>query len=124
MAHQVKGETSHLLPPESDDIVDRFNTSTSLPSMLYKSKQALSVLKQLTCSCLPCNICIKSKAAILILVWSVVIGAIYLALLSGFGALGFILQHQEHGTQKFVIPVYTVVAAYAFLPRAHAQGVM
>ena len=116
MAHQIKaGETSHLLPPESDGLVDRFNTSTSLPFIVYKSKQAFSVLKQLTCSCLPCKICIKSKAVILIFVWSIVIGAIYLALLSGFGALGFILQSQNHGTLKFVMPVYTVVAAYAFL---------
>jgi peptide/histidine transporter 3/4 len=44
-----------------------------------------------------------------------VIGAIYLALLSGFGVLGFLVQRTEHGIHKFVIPVYTVVAAYAFL---------
>ena len=118
MTHQTE-ETSRLLPPVG--LVDRTNTSLSpISFILYRSKRSLSLLKQL--SCLPCNICVKSKAAILILVWSVVIGAVYLALLSGFGVLGFVLQHQEHHFHiraaenlKFVIPVYTVVAAYALL---------
>ena len=111
---QLAEETSHLLPAVGITVtVDRTNPSTypSPPSLIRKSKTlSLSHLKQLTC--LPCSICIKSKAVILILVWSVVIGAVYLALLSGFGTLGFVLQHQEH---NFHVTVYTIVSAYAFL---------
>ena len=111
-------ETSQLLHPVSS--TNESKMSTSLLSSTDESQGAHSLLRQL--SCLPCNVCVKSKAAILILVWSVVIGAVYLGLLSGFGVLGFVLQNQDHylhvhmpSSVKFVVPVYTVLAAYAFL---------
>ena len=63
----------------------------SLLSPISELRGPRLLLKQL--SCLPCNICIKSKAAMLILVWSIVIGAIYLSLLAGFASLGFALQN-------------------------------
>ena len=117
MAHRTE-ETSHLLSPVGSK--DTTNMPATPLSCTYKSQGAHSRLNQFFC--LPCNICIKSKAAILILVWSVVIGAVYLALLSGFGVIGFVLQNQEHrfhtsmqSLEKIVIPVITVLVAYAFL---------
>ena len=77
-------------------------------------QKILSLLKQL--SCLPCNVCVNSKAAVLILVWSVFVGAISLGLLSSFGILGFILERNLRAPSvKFDVPVYTMVTAYAFL---------
>ena len=116
MAHRAE-ETNRLLPSPMLGSTEGTNVPISPLSSTSKSKRAISMLKQL--SCLSCNICVKSKAAILILVWSILFGAIYLGLLSGFGVLGFVLQNQKHSFDtsavRFVVPVYTVVAAYAFL---------
>ena len=63
----------------------------SLPSPISELQGVRSLLRQL--SCRSCNICIKSKPAVLILVWSVVIGAIYLCLLMVFLVVGFALRN-------------------------------
>ena len=112
-------EISQLLHPVSS--TDESKMSTSLLSSIDESQGAHSLLRQL--SCLPCNICVKSKAAILILVWSVIIGAVYLGLLSGFHSFGICSSESRstfshaymQSSVKFVVPVYTVLAAYAHL---------
>ena len=108
MAHRIA---------ESDLLIRRVN-SREVETPLLSSSPILhgprSLLKYL--SYLPCNICVNSKPALLILVWSVVMGAVYLCLLSSFGVLGYILRNtNRHSPLETVIPTYTLVAAYAFL---------
>ena len=99
---------------ESDLLIHPVSSKEAQTSLLSPATESQRPLRQL--SCLPCNICVKSKAAMLILVWSIIIGAIYLVLLNSFGVIGFGLQHNA---RRFHIPVnvivYTVIAAYAFL---------
>ena len=98
---------------ESDLLIHRGasprEVQPSLLSPISELQGVRSLFRQL--SCRPCNICIKSKAAMLILVWSVVIGAIYLSLLAGFAALGFALQNnviKQHMKLNLVICVFVV----------------
>ena len=87
-------------------------------SRASESDKAHSALKQLS-SLLPCDICIKSKAVILILAWSMIIGAIYLLLLNGFGVIGFGLQHYnehiKHDQLHINVLIIIVILAYALL---------
>ena len=81
----------------------------SLLSPISELQGIRSLFRQF--SCLPCNICIKSKAAMLILVWSIIIGAIYLSLLVGFATLGFALQNNVHTKLNLVICTFVVECA-------------
>ena len=51
--------------------------------------------------------------------WSVVIGAVYFALLSGFGTIAFFVKNREHQHNHTlwysVIPVFVMLASYAVL---------
>ena len=69
-------------------------------------------------SCRLCNICIKSKPAILILVWNLYIGGIYACLLNIFAVLGFLWQNKwgdSETKEKFNVVIWTVLSAYALL---------
>ncbi len=86
----------------------------SLLSPISELHGVRSLFRQL--SCRPCNICIKSKPAVLILVWSVIIGAIYLSLLVGFVAVGFALQNNVIGRHtKLNLVVCAFIVEYAVL---------
>ena len=87
----------------------------SLPSPISELQGVRSLFRQL--SCRSCNICIKSKPAVLILVWSIVIGAIYLSLLTGFLALGFTLQNNviKHINKKLNLVICAFVVECAIL---------
>ena len=110
MAHQSK---------ESDLLIHRVNSREAETPLLPSSPVShgpRSLLKHL--SCLPCNICVNSKPALLILVWCVIMGMIYLCLLSLFGIFGYVLQYlihsERHGLLTNVL-VVTIVLAFAFL---------
>ena len=65
---------------ESDQLIQRVRhgeAQTSLLSPVSESREPHFLMNHL--SCLPCNICVKSKAAVLLLFWSVVIGIVYLS---------------------------------------------
>ena len=109
MAHRME-ESDLLIHPVSSR-----EAQTSLLSPIPELKGPRSLLKQL--SCLPCNICVKSKAAMLILVWSIIIGAVYLSLLIGLAILGFALQNNIHGKHhtSLNILVCALIALYTIL---------
>ena len=108
-------ERRQLIPPVSsrDDTV----AQTTVPlSPLTKPHRLRSLFQQL--SCLPCNIYVKSKAAILILVWNLYIGGIYASLLNVFTVLGFLWQNRWSDSktkEKFNVIIWTVISAYALL---------
>ena len=88
----------------------------SLPSPIPELEGPRSLLKQL--SCFPCNVCVKSKAAMLILVWSIMVGGFYLGLLISFWGVGLAWQNyndQHCEYLKVNVVIYTLLAAYAFL---------
>ena len=67
-------------------------------------------------SCLPCNIFITSKASVLILLWSVLIGAIYVSLLNSFSVLGFAVEDSPKlRNSHFRAVIWTVLGAYTLL---------
>ena len=102
-------ETDLLIHPVSSR-----GDQASLPTPISESQGALSPLKQL--SCLPCNICVKSKAAMLILVWSMIIGAVYLVLLNSFGVIGYSIQYYSEYIKKVQTSVnITIILAYSTL---------
>ena len=77
---------------------------------LYTEKPA----KKCHSSCLPCNIFITSKASVLILMWSVLIGAIYVSLLNSFSVLGFVVEDSaKYSNYRAVI--WTVLGTYTLL---------
>ena len=101
-----------LIPPVSS----RDEAQPSSLSPITELQGVRSILKQF--SCLPCNICIKSKAAILILVWNLYIGGIYASLLNIFTVLGFLWQNEWSDSEtkkKFNVVIWTVLSAYALL---------
>ena len=108
-------EKRQLIPPISsrDDAVTH---ATSPLSPLTEPRGLRSLFQQV--SCLPCNICVKSKAAILILVWNLYIGGIYACLLNIFAVLGFLWQNKwsdSETKEKFNVVIWTVLSAYALL---------
>ena len=114
MACQIE-ENDPLLYPAAGS--SRRETEPSLPSPIPELEGPRSLVKQL--SCCPCNICVRSKPAILILVWSVMVGGFYLGLLISFWGVGLFWQNynrQHHDfTTSVNLVVYTLLAAYAFL---------
>ena len=92
--------------------VSQREAQTSLLSPIPELQGARYVLHQI--SCLPCNICVKSKAALLILLWSVVIGAFYLSLLTGFVSIGFVLQN-NYFKKELNWVVFVFIVEYAIL---------
>lgn len=56
-------------------------------------------------------ICVKSKALMLILIWSSLIGAIYISLLNSLSVLGFVVQDNT----KYRAVIWTVLGAYTLL---------
>ena len=107
MAHRME-ETDLLIHPVSSR-----GDQASLPSPTLESQGPCSPLKQL--SCLPCNICIKSKAAMLILVWSMIIGAVYLILLSSFGVIGYSIQYYSEHIKKVQTSVNIILLIIAVI---------
>ena len=111
MVRQME-ETDLLIHP-----VNSRRALTSLPSPIPESQGACSPLKQL--SCLPCNICVKSKAAMLILAWSMIIGAVYLVLLNSFGVIGYSIQYYNEHIKKVQtsvnILIITIILVYTIL---------
>ena len=61
--------------------------------------------------CRSLDICTKSKASLLLLVWSVLLGAIYISLLNSFSVLGYVV----HDSNTYRAAVWTVLGAYAML---------
>ena len=109
MAHRIE-ESDLLIQP-----VTTRGAQVSLPSPAYESGVVGILLKCLSIF-LPCNICVKSKAVMLILVWSVIIGAIYLILLNGVGVIAFGLRNTLHKDQSHInVLIITIVVVYAFL---------
>ena len=120
MAHQV--EESDLLIRPVRSRPRGAPAPASHPSQSHVSesdKNVIQLLLRKLLSILPCDICIKSKAVMLILVWSMIIGAIYLLLLNGFGVMGFSLRyHIEQIKQDRLhinVLIITIVLVYAFL---------
>ena len=114
MAHRMPEEDDPLLyPPPSRR---RREIQPSLPSPIPELEGPFSWVKQL--SCRSCNICIKSKAAMLILVWSIMVGGFYLGVLISFWGAGLFWQNYNRVHHDFTpminLVVYTVLAAYAF----------
>lgn len=73
-------------------------------------------------SCLPCklNIFITAKASVLILLWSVLIGAIYVSLLNSFSVLGFIVEDSPQlRNSNYRAVIWTVLGAYTLLALIH-----
>ena len=67
-------------------------------------------------SCLPCNILITSRASVLILLWSVLIGAIYVSLLNSFSVLGFVVEDSPRlRNSHYRAVIWTVLGAYTLL---------
>lgn len=67
-------------------------------------------------SWLQCKIFITSKASVLILLWSVLIGAIYVSLLNSFAVLGFIVENSPRVRDShYRAVIWTVLAAYTLL---------
>ena len=115
MAHRMPEEGDPLLYPPSSN--RRREIQPSLPSPIPELEGPLSWMKQL--SCRSCNICIKSKAAMLILIWSIMVGGFYLGVLISFWGAGLVWQNYNRVYNKDITPsvnlvVYTVLAAYAF----------
>ena len=110
MARQME-ESDLLIQPASPR-----EAQPSLLSPISELERPCSSLRQL--SCFPCNVCVKSKAAILILAWSVVIGAVYLSLIAGIAALGFTLQNNVIRKWKYAklnLVICAFIAEYAIL---------
>ena len=108
-----------LIPPVSsrqrDDMAAPTQTASPL-SPLTEPRGLRSLFQHF--SCLPCNICVKSKPAILILVWNLYIGGIYGCLLNIFAVLGFLWQNKwsdSETKEKFNVIIWTVLSAYALL---------
>ena len=113
MAHQIEESDLLIHPASSKSGRAHVPHRSQLRASQSDKTPFLRLLKQLL-SFLPCDICIKSKAVMLILVWSMIIGAVYLLLLNGFGVIGFSLQsYSEHIPINVLI--ITVILAYAFL---------
>ncbi len=114
MAHRMPEEDDPLLYPPSSS--RRREIQPSLPSPIPELEGPRSLVKQL--SCRSCNICVKSKAAMLILIWSIMVGGFYLGVLISFWGIGLFWQNYNRLHQDFTpainLVVYTVVAAYAF----------
>ena len=112
MARRME-ESDPLLYPAAS----RREIQPSLPSPIPELEGPRSLLKQL--SCLPCNVCVKSKAAMLILVWSIMVGGFYLGLLISFWGFGLFWQNYSRQHHNFTatvnLVIYTLLAAYAFL---------
>ena len=112
MAHRIE-ESDLLVHP-----VNYREERTSLLSSMSDPPKPLSLLSQL--SCLPCNVCFKSKPALLVLLWNVYIGAVYTYLINSFTVLGFMWQnnndsHSDEEDQKLNVVIWTVLSAYALL---------
>ena len=109
MAHRIE-ENDLLIHP-----VGSREAQTSLLSPIPELHGPRFLLKHL--SCLPCNICVNSKPALLILVWCVVVGAVYLSLLTGLSAVGFALENnlRNHYNSSLNLVVCSVIVAYAML---------
>ena len=87
---------------------------TSLLSPIPELQGPLSLLRHL--SCLSCNICVNSKASLLILVWSVLVGFIYLTLVTVITVVGFVLRNNlKHYNTSINLAVLSFTAGYAFL---------
>ena len=116
MAHQIEDSDLLIHPASSKSGRAHVPHHSQLRASQSDKTPFLRLLKQLL-SFLPCDICIKSKAVMLILVWSMIIGAVYLLLLNGFGVIGFGLQSYSEHIQLHNINVLTitVILAYAFL---------
>ena len=99
MAHRIE-ESDLLIHPVSSR-----GAQTSHPSPASESRFPLRHLS----SFLPCDICVKSKAVMLILVWSMIIGAVYLLLLNSFGVIGYGLQYYIEYNQIHVIHVNVLI---------------
>ena len=103
-AHRIE-ESNMLIHP-----------SSSQSSLLSPSHELQGSHPMKKLSCFPCNICIRSKPAILILFWNIIIGAIYVSLLSGVTVIGFAAQnHYDKHHEKLNYAVIVFVSGYAFL---------
>ena len=107
-----------LVPPissQGDDSAAAIQTSSSLCTDPWHGP-VTSLFQQF--SCRPWNICIKSKPAILILIWNLYIGGVYACLLNIFAVLGFLWQNKwgdSETKEKFNVIIWTVLSAYALL---------
>ena len=99
-------ESDLLYPPGSDEYQQGKSRYYK-----YSHYKHTPVKKKWPCFRLPCNICVKSKASMLILLWSVIIGAIYISLLNSFSVLGFSLQSDNN----YRAVIWTVLGAYTLL---------
>ena len=118
LVHPVSSD--HEERDSIDPAMDGQNASPALSSLRTESHRQLRSLFQ-HFSCHPCNIFVKSKPAILILVWNLYIGGIYASLLNIFAVLGFLWQNEwstKETKERFNVIIWTVVSAYALLALA------
>ena len=108
-------DESDSLYPLTSSRASYWKNYNSLNSIENPEKKCPSS-KCISCLQTECKIFITSKASVLILIWSVLIGAIYVSLLNSFAVLGFIVENSppvRHNHYRAVI--WTVLAAYALL---------
>ena len=102
------------------DISDSLYPLTSSRASYWRNYNSLKQEKECpTSRCssrVPCNIFVTSKASVLILLWSVLIGAIYMSLLNSFSVLGFVVEDSPRlRNSHYQAIIWTVLGAYTLL---------
>ena len=105
--------TSRLV---ESDLSTHSETSEDLSKLSsHASRSVIDLARRFCLKQFSCSICLKSKPALLAVVWNVYIGALYTCLLNIFAVAGFIWQDSPQVPHHVNVVIWTVLSAYALL---------